>query len=239
VEVEDGTDGTFVLPLAASKGKVVGAGARTVVSTPGCIGARDVRIWTKTWRKALVDENKDSEDIDDSAMTMTILTNPSTLAWPDDAPLCRYWRHRHPSEVTSFYHHCRSKTKQPKIMFIRESTGMKLYCDRCIEKQYVRFFSCLTMHGHRELNFFFFVRYPNLTFDELPRRFRVRVVTIFAIALFARVRVERLTYPNKMEFDTGGDDGLAPASATAMTADNSSSPQSRTISTEKSAAGCS
>jgi hypothetical protein len=37
------------------------------VSTPGCIGPRDLRIWTKTWRKALVDENRDSEDIDDSA----------------------------------------------------------------------------------------------------------------------------------------------------------------------------
>lgn len=77
-----------------------------------------------------------------------------------------------------------------------------------------------------------------MTFDELPPRFHVRVVTNFAIALFARVRVERLTYPNKMEFDTGGDDGLAPASAAAMTADNSSSPQSRTISAEKTAAGC-
>jgi len=67
-QLDTGTDGDFVLPSAVSKGKVVGAGATTVVSMPGCIGVGgDVRIWTKTWRKALVDENKDSEDIDDSA----------------------------------------------------------------------------------------------------------------------------------------------------------------------------
>lgn len=63
---EDGTDGESVLPLAVSKGKVVGAGARTVVSTPGCIGARrayldeDLAQGARGW-------TKDSEDIDDSA----------------------------------------------------------------------------------------------------------------------------------------------------------------------------
>ena len=54
-------------PPAASKDNVVGTGARTVLCMPGCIGAGgDVRIWAKTWRKALVDENKDLEDINDS-----------------------------------------------------------------------------------------------------------------------------------------------------------------------------
>jgi hypothetical protein len=48
-------------------GKVVGADARTVVSTPGRIGTCDMQIWMKTWCKALMDENKDSEDINDNA----------------------------------------------------------------------------------------------------------------------------------------------------------------------------
>ena len=67
-QLDTSTDGDFVLLSAVGKGKVVGAGATTVVSTPGHIDVGgDVQIWTKTWRKALVDENKDSEDIDDSA----------------------------------------------------------------------------------------------------------------------------------------------------------------------------
>jgi len=67
-QLDTGTDSDFVLPSAVGKGKVVGAGATTIVSTPGRIDVGgDVQIWTKTWRKALVDENKDSEDINDSA----------------------------------------------------------------------------------------------------------------------------------------------------------------------------
>jgi len=67
-QLDTGTDGNFVLLLAVSTGKVVGAGATTIVSTPGCIDVGgDVQIWTKTWYKVLMDENKDSEDINDSA----------------------------------------------------------------------------------------------------------------------------------------------------------------------------
>lgn len=59
-------DGDFVLPSAVSKGKVVGAGARTVVSTPRRIGAHDVRIYT--WMKSRIRRTS-------TITRMTMLTN--------------------------------------------------------------------------------------------------------------------------------------------------------------------
>jgi hypothetical protein len=53
--------------MVRTVGKVVGADARTVVSMPGHISMRNMQIWMKTWHKALVDENKDSEDINNNA----------------------------------------------------------------------------------------------------------------------------------------------------------------------------
>ena len=137
----DVTDGDFMLPS--------GAGARTVVSAPGRIGASNVRIRTKTWRKALADENEDSEDTNDdpdddveqsldvgAARRRSASSNPS----PSEASASLRLQVLS-GEAITFCHHCRCKSKRPKMRctFIRESTGVqcrKLYCDGCIEKRY-------------------------------------------------------------------------------------------------------
>ena len=137
----DVTDGDFMLSS--------GAGARAVVSAPGRIGASNVRIRTKTWRKALADENEDSEDTNDdpdddveqsldvgAARRRSASSNPS----PSEASASLRLQVLS-GEAITFCHHCRCKSKRPKMRctFIRESTGVqcrKLYCDGCIEKRY-------------------------------------------------------------------------------------------------------
>ena len=88
---------------------------------------------------------------------------------------------------------------------------MKRYCSRCIEKQYVRFFSCLTMYGHHELKFYFFVRYPNLSrvchFVFVSELSRFCNCTACSCGSGRSLRVERLTYQNKMH-ELGLRDGL-------------------------------
>ena len=160
--IDDVTDGDFVPSAVASKGKVTVAGAartRTVVGG-GRIGAGNVRIRTKTWRKALADEN-DSEDTDTDdaaddddveqclddvgAAARRQLSTSSNLS-PSEASASSLRLQVLRGEEKTFCHHCRCKTRRPKMRctFIRESTGVqcrKLYCKGCIEKRYVlRFF---------------------------------------------------------------------------------------------------
>lgn len=149
---QDVTDGDFV--PSAGKGKVTRA--RTVVGA-GRIGAGDVRIRTKSWRKALADENEGSEDTDDAAdddsveqrldvgvarrSTSSNLSPSETSASAPASTAASLRLQVLKGEATSFCHHCRCKTRRPKMRctFIRESTGVqcrKLYCDLCIEKRY-------------------------------------------------------------------------------------------------------
>ena len=190
--IDDVTDSDFVPSAAASKGKVTVAGAartRTVVGG-GRIGAGNVRIRTKTWRKALADENEDSEDtdtddaaddddveqcLDDVDVAARRQRSTSSNLSPSEASASSLRLQVLRGEEKTFCHHCRCKTRRPKMRctFIRESTGVqcrKLYCKGCIEKRYVlRFFhlpalTCgLTWGG--------VVRYPDLTFDEFATSF--------------------------------------------------------------------
>jgi hypothetical protein len=140
----DVTDGDFVVPS--------GAGARTVVSAPGRIGAGNVRFRTKTWRKALADENEDSEDTNDApddddddveqSLDVGVARRRSASSNLSPSEASASLRLQVLSgEAITFCHHCRCKSKRPKMRctFIRESTGVqcrKLYCDGCIEKRY-------------------------------------------------------------------------------------------------------
>ncbi len=121
---------------------------------PRRIGADDVRIRTKSWRKALAEEGRDTDDtdteIDDGeesdephldvrAARRTSLSSPS----PSSASLQALL-------TLTFCHHCRRKTTRPKMRCttIRESTGVqcrKLYCNLCIEKRYATI-SLLSLH---------------------------------------------------------------------------------------------
>jgi len=146
----------------------------------GRIGAGDVRIrrksWRKAladenegsvrsrsrrWRKALADENEDSEDTDGAAdhhhveqclgldVGVARRSTSSNLSLSEAsasalASASASVRLRVLMGEATFCHHCRRKTKRPKMRctLIRESTGVqcrKLYCDLCIERRYGSF----------------------------------------------------------------------------------------------------
>ena len=150
-------DGDFVPSAAAaapSKRRVRTRGG-------GRIGAGDMRIRTKTWRKALADENEnssedttdDAADDDDVEQCLDVVgvaarrrqrSTPSNVSPSEASASLRLQVLR--SEEKTFCHHCRCKSRRPKMRctFIRESTGVqcrKLYCDACIEKRYVTILS--------------------------------------------------------------------------------------------------
>ena len=154
------TDGDFVpsAAAAATKGRVTTVAGATRARTRGGgrIGAGGVRIRTKTWRKALADENENSpEDTTDDAADDDDVERCLDVGMPARRGQRSTSSNLSPSEVSAslrlqvlrgeektFCHHCRCKSRRPKMRctFIRESTGVqcrKLYCDACIEKRYV------------------------------------------------------------------------------------------------------
>jgi len=122
----------------------------------GRIGAGDVRIRRKSWRKALADESEDSEDTDGAAdddrveqcldvgvarRSTSSHLPPSEASASALASASASVRLRVLMGEATFCHHCRRKTKRPKMRctLIRESTGVqcrKLYCDLCVERRY-------------------------------------------------------------------------------------------------------
>jgi hypothetical protein len=117
---QDPADGEFVPPPSKGKGKVRVVGGADDAGRR--IDAGDVRIRTKSWRKALAEENEESEANTD------IEVNESAAA--------------EMLSTATYCHHCRCKSTRPKMRCtrIRASTGTqccKLYCNSCIEKRYV------------------------------------------------------------------------------------------------------
>ena len=124
---------------AGGKGKnkdtatMVGVDARQIDTD---IRARtgSTRIRAKSWRKALADDN---DDTDYSRDTYTESHNTVARRYPSDVS----------NNVTSstnatFCHHCRRKTFRPKMCctHIRDLTGRqcrKMYCDLCIQRRCV------------------------------------------------------------------------------------------------------
>jgi len=116
---QDPADGEFVPPPSKGKGKV-----RVVGGAGRRIDAGDVRIRTKSWRRALAEENEESEANTDTEFNESAAAETAMLS------------------TTTYCHHCRCKTTRPKMRCtrIRGSTGTqccKLYCNLCIEKRYV------------------------------------------------------------------------------------------------------
>lgn len=222
---EDSTDGSsdFVVQ-EPGRGKGKGKEKVVEVAVGGGGSGRRVggdgdkkRIRRKTWRKALADDyNQDHDDEN---------TTEDTDAADDDHRDVGVSAIRHRRTITTtsstrveitFCHHCRRKTRRPKMRCTRinKSTGRlcgKLFCDLCIEKRcallsYYIFFCLRQMLLIR--GFLFGAGTPICRSTRSRRRFRVRVVANFVIARFARARVERSTYPSGMEVGASGWLGL-------------------------------
>ena len=237
--------------------------ARTVVGASR-IGAGDVRIRRKSWRKALADENEGLEDTNEAVWSRRKSRRKALAdenedseitdgaADDDDDEQCldvgvtrrSTSSNLSPSEASAsalasasasvrlrvlmgeatFCHHCRRKTKRPKMRctLIRESTGeqcRKLYCDLCIEKRYGSFpFEEWTLWTEARV----FFRYPDLTFDEFATSFSCPCCCDFCnCTACSRARGEAYIPERNGGWRRWG---RWPAPASAMTADDSSAP---------------
>jgi hypothetical protein len=119
---QDPVDGEFVPPPSKGKDKirVVGKADTTVRR----INAGEARIRTKSWRKALAEENKESDANTDTEVNESVADETAMLS------------------MKTYCHHCRCKTTRPKMRCTRIRASMstqccKLYCNLCIEKRYV------------------------------------------------------------------------------------------------------
>jgi hypothetical protein len=130
---QDPTDGDFV-PSSSLAGKTGKGKSKAVDGTKRAVtwGARKRR---KSWRKARADSYDDTvagdDDRDHDKDQDIEGTPPASSSLPS----------LQSSELT-FCHHCRRKTRRPKMRCtqIRASTGepcRKLFCDLCIEKRCV------------------------------------------------------------------------------------------------------
>ncbi|KAI9452344.1 hypothetical protein F5148DRAFT_1236421 [Russula earlei] len=136
---------TFVSP--PSTGSTGGKGRGKAEPGGRPIRANNTRIRRKSWRKTLADENKQHEDADTDTIETRDDRNFDAMR-PTLSSLTLLL-----NAETTFCHHCRRKTRRPKMRCtrIKEKTGVpcgKMYCDLCIEK-----------------------RYPGLTFDEFATVF--------------------------------------------------------------------
>ncbi len=171
---ENSSDDDLVPPRSGlGKGKGKGKGRAVVVDggveSPESVAAgAGMRMRRKSWRKALADETEvghrddnndgdgdgDGESDDDDGPRAHAMSAPVF----QDA---RRTKRRLSSSssgmlpgVLTCCHHCRSKTRRPKMRctLIRESTDERcrnLFCDLCIEKRY----ACIPSHATHTVHF--------------------------------------------------------------------------------------
>jgi hypothetical protein len=148
---QNASDDDFVPPSGSGKGK--GKGKGRLIESPDCVSpatAAGARIRRKSWRKALADEAEvehrvwhsdddgdgDGDGDKDDGPRAHPLSAPAFLPPRPSSSKIRMGQ-------PSFCHHCRSRTRRPKMRctMINESTHercAKLFCDRCIENRYAR-----------------------------------------------------------------------------------------------------
>ena len=173
------SDDEFVSPsgMGKGRGKSRAVGINGVVDSPESVGASSsARVQRKRRRKPFPDEAEteyrikhydDDHESDEADSHVCAISTPAPLIL--DAYLKKHRRMTTtPSSslsVSTFYHHCRCKSRGPKMCctLIVASAGercRKLYCDRCIEKRYaVQSLSCLpyilSTHGAQVLADYF------------------------------------------------------------------------------------
>jgi hypothetical protein len=183
---ENASDDDFVPPSGMGKGKGKSRAVTLdgVVDSPESVGASSsTRVQRKRRRKSFPDEAehehriKQVNDSDDDQESDEDGSRARTISAPAHVHLDARPKKRRRTTTSSsssemtFCHHCRCKTRRPKMRctLMVASAGercRKLFCDGCIEKRYaVRLFlpyNFSDFGGHR---------YPDVTFDMFADTF--------------------------------------------------------------------